>query len=352
MNRSFQTTLDPFMPQTIEEALEATRPSSLPREEELTTYYIPRSDKGYKTFRSSLLSKVPLGGGFRGLLSGQRGVGKTTVILRFAKEIREFITIRYLEAGDYLDPTQPLNYEAILFLLNCGLKGGRVEAIETDLKKLSRNIQDEESALGRPFLIVIDGLDRRTKELAQLMNEIGAQLKNLFVRLLFTAQPAPEWAETKLVDIFDSIDFLPGLPTSSSLERLPWIEEVVRRRVKENILDDKLLKAIGFYSAGIPREALVNTHRSLQNTMKEGILRLTPSHLTQILDERANRLLARANEDMLNSLKLAKEGSLADKTSLYTLLFYNLLIQYGDTQPEYKVHPIIARALKWGYHEL
>jgi hypothetical protein len=262
---------------------------------ELERLYVDRN----QAFRSRLVSllRPPRAKVF---LTGQSGTGKSTETVRLQEELKSQqhvcvfdlsakfemtrLTIQELlgagtwvaldaAAGAGMRPSEGLSRSAAVWGVSWDDKGVRIspkvlrnQTLGLVAQKTAEALKEIETALGRPTVLLYDGLEKLPLSTAQgIFCTNGQALAEWPVRALFVVPPlllySPEWLEAERHAA--GVEFLPALPVSGpeGAEReAAWtfFVEIARRRLGEgfaNLTPDLLTLAIE-KGAGVPRQFL------------------------------------------------------------------------------------------------
>jgi hypothetical protein len=231
------------------------------------------------------------------VLWGQSGSGKSTEIVRLAHDLDQKMLAVVVQPGLTFDLSRIGLIELILFAtygtLHSAMSRGfnpsqelktraygwgivwkdngalftparNVDSIGYAIQETAFAIREIESSLGRPVVVLFDGLEKLSTATAQaIFATNGEALAEWPVRALFVVPPLlvyqPEWEQAER-HITDTV-FLPALAVSDTPDGIPalsFFEELAAKRLKDTgqKLPPELLDLAVLNSGGIPRQFL------------------------------------------------------------------------------------------------
>ncbi len=230
------------------------------------------------------------------VLWGQSGSGKSTEIVRLAHDLDEKMLAVVVQPGltfdlsriGLIDLIRLAAYAALLGAMTLGfspstelktrakhwglswnegpvfLAGKRMSSIGYAIQESAFVIREIESSLGRPVVVLFDGLEKLSTATGQaIFATNGEALAGWPVRALFVVPPLlvyrPEWDQAER-HITDTV-FLPALAVSETPDGIPalsFFEELAAKRLKGTgqKLPPELLALAVLNSGGIPRQFL------------------------------------------------------------------------------------------------
>jgi hypothetical protein len=263
----------------------------------------------------------------RVLLGGQRGVGKTTELLRLSG---------LLQAG-----------RAGMTRWNAGEL--LVESILKDMDILLNRVSSE-----LPLLVLLDGLERvPAHQAAPFIDALRDAWAHLITVAPLPLLLAPSFSSS--VSDWDRVIFLPAVSVYTPEGKpdgvgVTYMAEVIGRRTGDGIFeDDQTLEFLILSSAGLHRELLSLAQQACMRAAVSGQTQVTHKAVQATVDDKRHEYSFHLTPPDIEYLREVAESKriTADPRAL-PLINRNLIVSYQGESAWFDVHPIVKPLLRSG----
>jgi len=227
----------------------------------------------------------------------------------------------------------------------------RVETRISDLLETIHHLSKElERATERRILMIVEDLDKADLDTAKsLFHGHPRPLREPSVSVIYTFPIALQYDDTymQVRNNFHEIYLLPnikteerdGSPYESGIE---MVEDIVRRRLEDDLIEPEALNELALFSSGIPRELIALGRQAALEAITEEKKSIDCDAVEAAAQRRRRDydiLLSQEQRDLLADVRSTKD---IDNRAPYRELLHNLsVLQYtnGD-DPWYDVHPL------------
>jgi hypothetical protein len=200
-------------------------------------------------------------------------------------------------------------------------------------------------------LFLIDSLDRLTnlQDFASLIEQDVAAITATGVGVVVAGPIRAMYGLQRLIaDRFDQFVSISAADLAHDKDALPFLVEVLRQRVPDEMMDAEVRLALAGWSGGVLRDLIHLGRLALEEAYVSGDERIAIQHVDRAADAFGRTLMIGLTRDDLELLQRVRSKGVFVETSEenLALLATRRVLEYRNTGVRYAVHPTIAPLLE------
>jgi len=218
-----------------------------------------------------------------------------------------------------------------------------------------RLVLEINAGLGKQALVILDDLEKVSLEKARsIFKDHGHLLASLRCNVIYTFPIALEYGlERKLItSFFGDVIRLPNIKLRDKKgvlvpENQKLMKEMVYRRMKPELIEEKALEKALEYSGGMIRELFRILHKACDRALNQDVEKITEEHVNAAIANLRNDYIYSLEERHYPFLKRVYETKEVEGSQEYVQLMDSLhILKYANDEDWFDLNPMIRERVE------